>query len=106
MDLILASLVLASAFGLLSLGVAAPELVFHSWLIVPPLGARGAVQILACYDRERYNAVIPWVGLTLLAGAILAFLFGPGFRFELGGPAAVAGILGAAQLLSWKATRG
>ncbi len=63
------------------------------------------MQVLACYDRERYNAVIPWVGLTLIGGAILASSFGPA-RLELGGLAAVAGILGAGQLLSWKVTRG
>lgn len=105
-DLGAALLVLGWALGLNALSIVAPEMAFHSWLIVPPLVARAVVQILACYDRERYDAVIPWTGLTLVGGAILAFFIGPAYRFELGGAATVAGILGAGQMLSWKVTRG
>jgi hypothetical protein len=105
-DLALALLVLGTALGWTALNAAAPELASHSRLIVPPLVARGVVQILACYDRERYDPAIAWIGLSLVAGAILSLSLGPGSGLEMGGPAAVGGILGAGQLLSWKATRG
>ncbi|MDH3525591.1 MAG: hypothetical protein OES32_18620 [Acidobacteriota bacterium] len=100
-DLLLALLLLAPALepaGSTLAAVAAGN-PLYLWPAVPPLVARGVVQGLACYDRQRYDDTIVLTGATLLVTAILAWQTGSEAA------AVVSGLLGAAQLSSWKATR-
>ena len=61
----------------------------------PALLARSAVQALACYDRERFDPLIPLVALTLL----LSPLARPSL-IEL-----LLAAIGLAQLVLWRLTR-
>lgn len=72
----------------------------YPWLAAPALLARAAVQLSACYDRRRYDALIAPLGLTLAATALAAFVA------PVPGTLAILYLaLGAGQLISWRLTR-
>lgn len=79
--------------------------VSYSSLLWPALAGRACIQLLACYDRRRYDAAIPWLALTLLmSGLALMWQDAPNGSMM---PKLVAayGLIGAVQLISWRRTR-
>ena len=102
LDAALAITLFAVSQGWEFISVVPAETVSYSWLLWPALGARSGVQAFACYDRHRYDQAIPWLALTLVLTGIAGWLqdgVGPGL-------VASYGLIGTAQLLSWRRTRG
>jgi len=106
---LLAGALLDSVFVLMALGSLLPvgrldsllaNSVSYSWQWAAPLACRAAIQMLACYDRQRYEGMVPIISLSLVGSGMAGFASG------LPSTAATALIvLGAVQLISLPMSR-
>ena len=107
---LLAGALLDSAFALMALGSWLGFDSFDSLLadaasyprqLAALLVCRAAIQMLACYDRRRFDPMIPITALTLV-GSGMAGYGGSELRSAV---ATAAIVLGVMQLISWRVSR-